>query len=243
MAVGVLALQGDVREHLHALAAIDEPARPVRTAAQLETVDALIIPGGESTTIINLLHAFEMTDRLTERLAGGMPVWGTCAGMIVLAQEVLDPRPEPLRLLDISVRRNAYGRQVASFEAHLDVEELGAPPFCGVFIRAPAVERVGLGARQPTPVPRGPPAPAVERVGLGVQVLAALPDGRPVAVRRGSMLATSFHPELTGDHRFHRYFCAFRRDCERPASRAAQGGRAPQTPSGIRGRPAESRLR
>jgi 5'-phosphate synthase pdxT subunit len=221
MAVGVLALQGDVREHLHALAAIDELARPVRTAAQLEAVDALIIPGGESTTIINLLHAFELTDRLTERLAGGMPVWGTCAGMIVLAQEVLDPRPEPLRLLDISVRRNAYGRQVASFEAHLDVEELGAPPFCGVFIRAPAVERVGP----------------------GVQVLAALPDGRPVAVRRGSMLATSFHPELTGDLRFHRYFCAFRRDCERPASRAAQGGRAPQTPSGFRERPAESRLR
>lgn len=187
MAVGVLALQGDVREHLRALAAAGRSAVPVRTAAQLEAVDALIIPGGESTTIINLLHAFGMTERLTELLRGGLPVWGTCAGMIVLAAEVLDPRPAPLRLLDIAVRRNAYGRQVASFEALLTVEELGPTPFRGVFIRAPAVERVGR----------------------GVRVLAALPDGRPVAVRQGSMLATAFHPELTGDHRFHRYFCTF----------------------------------
>ncbi len=190
MAVGVLALQGDVREHLHALAAAGQCAAPVRTAAQLEAVDALIIPGGESTTIINLLHAFGMTGRLTELLRGGMPVWGTCAGMIVLAAEVLDPRPAPLRLLDIAVRRNAYGRQVASFEAYLEVEELGPTPFRGIFIRAPAVERVGR----------------------GVQVVAALPDGRPVAVRQGSMLATAFHPELTGDLRFHRYFCTFRPD-------------------------------
>jgi 5'-phosphate synthase pdxT subunit len=220
MAVGVLALQGDVREHLHALAAIGQPAVPVRTAAHLEAVDALIIPGGESTTIINLLHTFDMTEPLTALLNGGMPVWGTCAGMIVLAAEVLDPRPQPLRLLDISVRRNAYGRQVASFEAHLDVEELGAPPFCGVFIRAPAVERVG---------PR-------------VRVVAALPDGRPVAVRQRSMLATSFHPELTADHRFHRYFCTFGNDSG-PASGAARQGGAAQAPVATRGRPAENRLR
>lgn len=190
MTVGVLALQGDVREHLHALAAAGQRAAPVRTAAQLDAVDALIIPGGESTTIINLLHAFGMADRLTALLRGGLPVWGTCAGMIVLAAEVLDPRPTPLRLLDIAVRRNAYGRQVASFEAYLQVEELGPAPFRGIFIRAPAVERVGR----------------------GVQVVAALPDGRPVAVRQGAMLATAFHPELAGDDRFHRYFCAFRPD-------------------------------
>jgi len=218
MAVGVLALQGDVREHLHALAAIGQPASPVRTAAQLEAVDALIIPGGESTTIINLLHAFDMTERLAERLTGGMPVWGTCAGMIVLAAEVLDPRPEPLGLMDISVRRNAYGRQVSSFEASLDVRELGPPPFRGVFIRAPAVERVGS----------------------AVQVVAALPDGRPVAVRQGAMLATSFHPELTGDYRFHRYFRSFREGRGHPPAAAARRDRASGEPVARRARPAES---
>lgn len=221
MAVGVLALQGDVREHLHALAAIGQPASPVRTAAHLEAVDALIIPGGESTTIINLLHTFDLAEPLSDRLTGGMPVWGTCAGMIVLAAEVLDPRPEPLRLMDISVRRNAYGRQVASFEAALDVRELGPPPFCGIFIRAPAVERVGS----------------------AVQVVATLPDGRPVAVRQGAVLATSFHPELTGDHRFHRYFCSFLGACGRPSAGAAQQGHASRAPVAGRIRPAESRLR
>jgi len=185
MSVGVLALQGDVREHLHALAAIGQPAAAVRTATQLKAVEALIIPGGESTTIINLLHAFDMAKLLSALIVRGMPVWGTCAGMIVLSQEVSDPRPEPLGLLDISVRRNAYGRQVASFEAELTVSELGPPSFRGVFIRAPSVERVGT----------------------GVRVVAALPDGRPVAVCQGSMLATAFHPELAGDVRFHRYFC------------------------------------
>lgn len=220
MAVGVLALQGDVREHLHALAAVGQPASPVRTAAKLEAVDALIIPGGESTTIINLLHAFDMTEPLTDRLAGGMPVWGTCAGMIVLAAEVLDPRPQPLRLMDISVRRNAYGRQVSSFEASLDVQELGPPPFCGIFIRAPAVERVGS----------------------AVQVVAALPDGSPVAVRQGAMLATSFHPELTGDYRFHRYFCSFRGDCGRPPGGTVRQERA-AAPVASRAWPAEGRLR
>ena len=220
MAVGVLALQGDVREHLHALAAIGQPASPVRTAAHLAAVDALIIPGGESTTIINLLHTFDLARPLCDRLTGGMPVWGTCAGMIVLAAEVLDPRPEPLRLMDISVRRNAYGRQVASFEASLDVRELGPPPFCGIFIRAPALERVGS----------------------AVQVIAALPDGRPVAVRQGAMLATSFHPELTGDYRFHRYFCSFLGGCDRTPVGAAQQGREPGTPVADRVRPAGTRL-
>ena len=214
MAVGVLALQGDVREHLHALAAIGQPASRVRTAAQLESVDALIIPGGESTTIINLLHTFDMAEPLSDRLNGGMPVWGTCAGMIVLATEVLDPRPQPLRHMDISVRRNAYGRQVASFEASLDVRELGAPPFCGIFIRAPAVERVG---------------PAV-------RVVAALPDGRPVAVRQGAMLATSFHPELTGDHRFHRYFYSFLGDRGGRSARAEQRERSAVAPVAARSR-------
>lgn len=212
MAVGVLALQGDVREHLHALAAIGQPASAVRTAAQLEAVDALIIPGGESTTIINLLHTFDMAEPLSDRLTGGMPVWGTCAGMIVLAAEVLDPRPEPLRHMDISVRRNAFGRQVASFEAALDVRELGPPPFCGIFIRAPAVERVGS----------------------AVQVVAALPDGRPVAVRQGAMLATSFHPELTGDHRFHRYFCSFLGDGGRRPTGAEQRERSAGAPVAAR---------
>lgn len=221
MAVGVLALQGDVREHLHALAAIGQPASPVRTAAHLAAVDALIIPGGESTTIINLLHTFDLARPLCDRLTGGMPVWGTCAGMIVLAAEVLDPRPEPLRLMDISVRRNAYGRQVASFEASLDVRELGPPPFCGIFIRAPAVERVGS----------------------AVQVIAALPDGRPVAVRQGAVLATSFHPELTGDYRFHRYFCSFLGGCDRTLVGQAQQGHEPGTPVADRVRPAGTRLR
>ena len=131
------------------------------------------------------LESSKTFEPLSELLADGLPVLGTCAGMIVLAREVLDPRPEPLGLLDISVRRNSYGRQVASFEADLTVAEIGSPPFHGVFIRAPSVERVGP----------------------DVQVMASLPDGQPVAVRQGSILATAFHPELTGDSRFHRYFC------------------------------------
>ena len=185
--VGVLALQGDTREHLAALRDCGALAVAVRRSAELDAVDALVIPGGESTTMSHLLRDLDLLEPLRKRLADGMPAYGACAGMILLATEILDAGADgreavPLGGLDITVRRNAFGRQVDSFEG--DVEFSGFDePLHGVFIRAPWVERVGD----------------------GVQVLASA-AGHPVAVRQGRVLATAFHPEVTGDRRIHRLF-------------------------------------
>lgn len=186
--VGVLALQGDVEEHARALEESGARALSVRRVSELDEVDALVIPGGESTTMSNLLTSFGLSDPIAERLRAGMPTWGTCAGMILLASTILDGRPDQISFaaLDMTVRRNAFGRQVDSYEEDLDVRGLGEP-FHAVFIRAPWVERVGA----------------------GVEVLARAgntPDGPVVAVRRGVVMATSFHPEVGGDARLHRLF-------------------------------------
>jgi pyridoxal 5'-phosphate synthase pdxT subunit len=183
--VGVLALQGDVREHARMLASTGVEPVLVRRPAELAEVDALVLPGGESTTIGRLADLYGLLEPLRERVRAGLPVLGTCAGLVLLADEVLDGRPDQLTLggLDVTVRRNAFGRQVDSFEADLDLADVDGGPVRAVFIRAPWVERWGP----------------------GVEVLASM-DGHPVAVRQGSLLATSFHPELTGDTRVHELF-------------------------------------
>ncbi|MEU0662348.1 MULTISPECIES: pyridoxal 5'-phosphate synthase glutaminase subunit PdxT [Streptomyces] len=183
--IGVLALQGDVREHLIALAAADAVARPVRRPEELAEVDGLVIPGGESTTISKLAELFGLMEPLRERIAAGMPVYGTCAGLIMLADKILDPRSgqETLGGIDMIVRRNAFGRQNESFEAAVEVAGIDGGPVEGVFIRAPWVESVGARAE-----------------------VVAEHDGHIVAVRQDNALATSFHPELTGDHRVHALF-------------------------------------
>ncbi|MFF0448714.1 pyridoxal 5'-phosphate synthase glutaminase subunit PdxT [Streptomyces sp. NPDC004609] len=183
--IGVLALQGDVREHLAALAAADAAAGPVRRPEELARVDALVVPGGESTTMSKLATLFGMLEPLRERVRAGMPVYGTCAGLILLADKILDPRSgqETIGGIDMIVRRNAFGRQNESFEASVAMAGVDGGPVDGVFIRAPWVESVGA----------------------TVEVLAEY-DGHVVAVRQGNALATSFHPELTGDHRVHGLF-------------------------------------
>ncbi|MFE4685799.1 MULTISPECIES: pyridoxal 5'-phosphate synthase glutaminase subunit PdxT [unclassified Streptomyces] len=183
--VGVLALQGDVREHLVALATADAVARPVRRPEELAEVDGIVLPGGESTTISKLAVLFGLMEPLRARVREGMPVYGTCAGMILLADKILDPRSgqETVGGIDMIVRRNAFGRQNESFEAAVDVRGVEGDPVEGVFIRAPWVESVGARA----------------------EVLAEY-DGHIVAVRQENALATSFHPELTGDHRMHALF-------------------------------------
>lgn len=187
--VGVLALQGDTREHLAALREAGADAVTVRRLAELETVDALVIPGGESTAMSHLLRELDLLEPLRARLADGLPAYGSCAGMILLADEIVDagaPGREalPLHGIDMTVRRNAFGRQVDSFEDDIEFAGLDAPVHA-VFIRAPWVERVG---------------PAVE--------VLATASGHPVAVRQGKVLATSFHPEMTGDRRVHAMFVA-----------------------------------
>ncbi|WP_433633052.1 pyridoxal 5'-phosphate synthase glutaminase subunit PdxT [Nocardia sp. CA-120079] len=188
--IGVLALQGDVREHVAALAECGAQPVLVRRASELAAVDALVLPGGESTTISKLLEVFELLDPVRARLREGMPAFGSCAGMILLASEVLDTRPDAKHLsgIDMTVRRNAFGRQVDSFETDLDFAGLTDGPVRAVFIRAPWVERVGAGVEVLATVPSGPAA------------------GRIVAVRQGKVVATSFHPEVTGDLRVHRMF-------------------------------------
>jgi pyridoxal 5'-phosphate synthase pdxT subunit len=188
--VGVLALQGDVREHLRALAACDVAGRPVRRPDELDAVDALIIPGGESTAMSKLAVDFGMLDPVRKRIADGMPAYGSCAGMIMLATEVLDGRPDQHGFdgITMTVRRNAFGRQIDSFEASVEINGIEGSPFHAVFIRAPWVESVGEGVEVLGRVTTGPAA------------------GRIVAVRQGNLLATSFHPELTGDLRVHRFF-------------------------------------
>lgn len=183
--IGVLALQGDVREHSRALDALGADAVEVRTPADLAPVDALILPGGESTTMSLLLGSSGLFDPIAERLEDGMPAFGTCAGMILLSAQVLDGRPDQrsFGVLDAAVRRNAFGRQVDSFETGLDVAGVGGGPVEAVFIRAPFVESVG---------------PSVE-------VLASV-DGHPVLVRQGPLLAAAFHPELSDDLRVHQLF-------------------------------------
>jgi 5'-phosphate synthase pdxT subunit len=188
--IGVLALQGDVREHLRALEVSGAAAAPVRRPAELDAVDALVIPGGESTTISKLAAAFDLVEPLRKRIAAGMPAYGSCAGMILLADRILDgvPGQETLGGLDVTVRRNAFGRQVDSFEEPITISGIGGAPFHAVFIRAPWVESVGEGVAVLGAVEDGPAA------------------GRIVAVRQGGLLATSFHPELAGDARVHALF-------------------------------------
>ncbi|WP_019871619.1 pyridoxal 5'-phosphate synthase glutaminase subunit PdxT [Salinispora oceanensis] len=188
--IGVLALQGDVREHTAALAAAGAHARPIRRPTELETVDGLIIPGGESTTISKLTDLFELREPIDKRIADGMPVYGSCAGMIMLASEVLDGRADQRGFagIEMTVRRNAFGRQVASFEAPVNLDGIDGGPLHALFIRAPWVEHVGRGVEVLGTVTEGPAA------------------GRIVAVRQENLLATAFHPELTGDRRLHAYF-------------------------------------
>ena len=181
---GVLGLQGDFAEHLATLDRLGVEGVDVRRPEQLDEIDALIIPGGESTTIGKLAQHYGIIPKLRERAAEGMPVWGTCAGAIFLAKDV-PGHPHPLaELMDITVERNAFGRQIDSFEADLDVDGMAGGPFHAVFIRAPKITRIGP----------------------SVAVLARLRDGTVVAARDGALLATSFHPELTHDERFHRLF-------------------------------------
>jgi 5'-phosphate synthase pdxT subunit len=185
MKVGVLALQGDVREHVNSLIACGVTPSAVRRASELDQVDALVLPGGESTTIAQLAEVFGLYDQIKNRIAAGMPVYGSCAGMILLADQILDAKQGQKSFggLDITVRRNAFGRQVDSFESDIAFADGSSDLIRAVFIRAPWVERVGD----------------------GVEVLATV-DTHPVAVRSRTLFATSFHPELTGDHRIHRYF-------------------------------------
>ena len=175
---------------------VDAPE--VRLGKDLAGLDGLVIPGGESTTIVQLLDIFDMRNTVVGLVREGLPVWGTCAGMIVLADRLTDHRPEPLHLMDIEVSRNAFGSQVDSFEADLEVDGIGDAPFRGVFIRAPVVNAVGQ----------------------GVEVLARLSDGRPVAVRENDMLATAFHPELTGDSRVHNLFLNIVKGTKQPGTQS-----------------------
>ncbi|MGL4744901.1 MAG: pyridoxal 5'-phosphate synthase glutaminase subunit PdxT [Dermatophilaceae bacterium] len=188
--IGILAVQGDVREHARSLVAAGADPVLVRRPAEVAAIDGLVIPGGESTTMDKLVRSFDLQAPLRERIVGGMPAYGSCAGMIMLADRLADARPdqETLGGIDVTVRRNAFGRQVDSFEEDLHIRELGPQPVRAIFIRAPWVEQVGV----------------------AVQVLARVEHGhaagRVVAARQGAVMVTSFHPEMTGDHRVHAYF-------------------------------------
>ena len=204
--VGVLAVQGDVREHLYAVERAGAVGVTVRRPSELEGVDGLIIPGGESTTMDKLVRAFELYEPLRARIAAGLPVYGSCAGMIMLADRIADGRADQQTLggLDITVRRNAFGRQVDSFEEDLHIRAIGGGPMRAVFIRAPWVEECGTDVEVLAAVEEGPAA------------------GRVVAVRQGHLLATSFHPEVTGDHRFHQLFVQMVRDAVAEGAVAVQ---------------------
>jgi 5'-phosphate synthase pdxT subunit len=205
--IGVLAMQGDVAEHVAALRRAGAQPVEVRLPGDLEDLAGLVIPGGESTTIGKLLAEWQVLDPLRRAIERGFPVWGTCAGAILLAKDVRDALPgQPLLgVMEITVRRNAFGRQVQSFEIDLDVPAVGKRPYHAVFIRAPKIEAVGPGA----------------------EVLARLPDGTIVAARQGHLLATSFHPELTGDLRFHRLFL---RMATEPPGKSSAGQAGAGTP-------------
>ena len=212
--IGVLALQGAFSEHVKKLQRIGTDAREVRLPADLDGLDGLIIPGGESTTIGKLIERFDLRDGILALAAAGRPIWGTCAGMILLARDVLEEtrgRDQPLLgMLDVAVRRNAFGSQLDSFEADLEMPLLGDEPLPVVFIRAPVIASVGP----------------------DVEVLARLDDGRIVAVRQGNLVATAFHPELTDDDRFHTWFVEQVRAAER-AGAAASAGRAVSARAGF----------
>jgi 5'-phosphate synthase pdxT subunit len=184
LTVGVLAVQGDFAEHIATLRSLGIEGREVRLPQHLDKVEGLIIPGGESTTLSRLMSIYGLREPVIQMAQQGKAIWGTCAGMIMMAREITEEDPLPLGLLDIGVQRNAFGRQVDSFEQDLEIEGFDHTPFHGVFIRAPVIHRVGK----------------------AVRVLASLSAGRPVAVQQGNLLATAFHPELTTDNRFHRYF-------------------------------------
>ncbi len=184
MRIGVLAAQGAFAEHLAILHQLEVEALPVRLPRELKELDGLIIPGGESTSISKLMRGFNLMSEMVNLANNGLPIFGTCAGMILLAREISDSDAIPLGLMDITVRRNAFGRQKDSFEAELSIPVLGEKPFPGVFIRAPLIEQVND----------------------GVEILAELTDDTIVATRQGKLLASAFHPELTNDLRFHQYF-------------------------------------
>ena len=189
MKIGVLALQGAFREHCAALASCGVEAVEIRKADELDEISGLILPGGESTTIGKLLVDWGIMDKIKQRAARGMAIYGTCAGLILLAKTIYNSNQPRLGLMDISVQRNAFGRQTESFETDLQVDEFGPEPVHAVFIRAPLIDKAG---------------PAVK-------VLAKVED-KIVIARQGQFLATSFHPELTGDHRIHQYFINMIRD-------------------------------
>ena len=184
MKIGVLAVQGDFAEHIAVLRRLDVDCREVRLPEHLDGVSGLIIPGGESTTLSRLMSIYNLREPVRTLAESGKAVWGTCAGMIMLANEITEADPVPLQLMDIGVQRNAFGRQIDSFEQELDIAGIGPEAFHAIFIRAPVVNRVGP----------------------DVITLAALPNGRAVAVRQDNLMATAFHPELTADNRLHRYF-------------------------------------
>jgi 5'-phosphate synthase pdxT subunit len=184
MKIGVLASQGAFIEHITTLKKLDTEAVPVRLPRELKGLDGLIIPGGESTTISKLMTAYDLMEKVGTLARGGLPLFGTCAGMIMMAKHISGNGSPSLGLMDISVRRNAFGRQVDSFETELAIPALGETPFPAVFIRAPLIEKCEN----------------------GVEILARLKDGTIVAAREGKMLVAAFHPELTGDLRFHRFF-------------------------------------
>lgn len=184
MKIGVLAAQGAFIEHIAALNNLKNEAVPVRLPGELKGLDGLIIPGGESTTISHLMNSYNLSSEISAMAAKGTPVFGTCAGMILIAKNIIGNSTAPLGLMDITVKRNAFGRQVDSFETELEVPVLGKEPFHAVFIRAPIIEQYDK----------------------DVEVLARLENNTAVAVRQGKLLATAFHPELTNDLRFHRYF-------------------------------------
>jgi 5'-phosphate synthase pdxT subunit len=200
--IGVLALQGDFAEHAAVLRRLGAEPREVRLPRDLEGLDGLIIPGGESTTITRLLALYELLAPLRQQVRAGLPTWGTCAGAIVLAREAIGLDQPNVGAMDIVVRRNAFGRQVDSFETDLKVKGLDGAPYHAVFIRAPTIEQVGE----------------------GVEVLARLEDGTAVAAREGTMVATSFHPELTDDPRFHAYFIQMVREHMRHAECGMRNG-------------------
>ena len=184
MRIGVLAAQGAFAEHIAVLHKLEVEALPVRLPRELVGVEGLIIPGGESTSISKLMRDFNLMDEVSQMAQNGLPIFGTCAGMILLAKEISDSDAVPLCLMDISIKRNAFGRQRESFEVEIPIPVLGEKPFPAVFIRAPVIERVDS----------------------GVEILAKLNDGTIVAAREGKLLVSAFHPELTDDLRFHQYF-------------------------------------
>jgi len=184
MRIGVLASQGAFAEHIAILRKLEVEALPVRLLRELEDLDGLIIPGGESTSISRLILAYNLMNKIRELAKNGLPIFGTCAGMILLANKISDSDAEPIGVMDIIVKRNAFGRQTDSFESELNIPVLGEKPFPGVFIRAPLIEQAGS----------------------EVEILARLTDGTAVAARQGKLLASAFHPELTDDLRFHQYF-------------------------------------